>query len=188
MPSDQHNGDQRDAEPRDRRTYPKPSENIDAAFAAIMARLDEITRAVSPQHSELFAFPAASAEETGLIHRAKLPPPDPKLIRRIIRHRQARAKFIDGGLLADPAWDMLLDLTAARAEGKRVSISSLCIASGIPDTTALRWIGQMVDAGLFVRTEDDADRRRAFIALSDATANAMARYFASLGRDAGVAL
>ena len=42
-------------------------------------------------------------------------------MRRIIRQRQLRARFFDGDLFADPAWDMLLDLTAARIEMKRVS-------------------------------------------------------------------
>ncbi len=60
---------------------------------------------------------------------------------RIIRQRQLRARFFDGELFADPAWDMLLDLTAARVEARRVSVTSLCIASGVPPTTALRWIG-----------------------------------------------
>jgi len=110
--------------------------------------------------------------------------PDPRLVRRIIENRQKRARFFDGELFADPAWDMLLDLTAARAEHVRVSVTSLCIASGVPPTTALRWIGQMVESGLFVRVEDESDRRRAFIALSDRAADAMARYFAALGRDA----
>ena len=76
---------------------------------------------------------------------------------------------------------MLLDLTAARSEHARVSVTSLCIASGVPPTTALRWIGQMTDAGLFERVEDDTDRRRAFIALTDRAADAMARYFAEIG-------
>lgn len=120
-----------------------------------------------------------------LIRSARPPLPDPRLVRRIIRQRQLRARFFDGNLFADPAWDMLLDLTAARAEHIRVSVTSLCIASGVPPTTALRWIGQMTDAGLFERVEDDTDRRRAFIALTDHAADAMARYFAKLGRDAG---
>jgi DNA-binding MarR family transcriptional regulator len=76
---------------------------------------------------------------------------------------------------------MLLDLAAARAEHLRVSVTSLCIASGVPPTTALRWIGQMIDAGLLQRISDDADRRRAFITLTDKAAEAMARYFAELG-------
>ena len=114
--------------------------------------------------------------------RASQPPlPDPRLVRRIIRQRQLRARFFDGDLFGDPAWDMLLDLTAARAEHMRVSVTSLCIASGVPPTTALRWIGQMTDAGLFQRVEDEADRRRAFVALTDKAADAMARYFAELG-------
>jgi DNA-binding MarR family transcriptional regulator len=102
-------------------------------------------------------------------------------VRRIVRQRQLRARFFEGDLFSDPAWDMLLDLTAARAEHIRVSVTSLCIASAVPPTTALRWIGQMVEAGLFQRVEDDTDRRRAFIGLTDKAADAMARYFAELG-------
>lgn len=107
--------------------------------------------------------------------------PDPRLVRRIIRQRQLRARFFDADFFADPAWDILLDLTAARAEHMRVSVTSLCIASGVPPTTALRWIGQMTEAGMLERIEDETDRRRAFIALTDKAADAMARYFAELG-------
>ncbi|MFM5925242.1 MAG: winged helix DNA-binding protein [Novosphingobium sp.] len=110
--------------------------------------------------------------------------PDPRLVRRIIRQRQLRARFFDGDLFADPAWDMLLDLTAARAEHARVSVTSLCIASGVPPTTALRWIGQMIEAGLLERVEDEADRRRAFITLTDKAADNMARYFSEIGSHA----
>jgi DNA-binding MarR family transcriptional regulator len=114
--------------------------------------------------------------------RTSRPPlPDPRLLRRIIRQRQLRAQFFDGDIFADPAWDMLLDLAAARVEHTRVSVTSLCIASNVPATTALRWIGQMTDAGLFQRVDDQIDRRRAFIALTDKAADAMARYFARLG-------
>ncbi len=116
-----------------------------------------------------------------LVRATRPPMPDPRLVRRIIRQRQLRARYFDGDLFADPAWDMLLDLTAARAEHKRVSVTSLCIASGVPPTTALRWIGQMTDAGLFQRIEDETDRRRALIELTDKSADAMARYFAELG-------
>lgn len=107
--------------------------------------------------------------------------PDAKMVRQIIRQRQARAKFFDPALFADPAWDMLLDLTAALGERRKVSVTSLCIASGVPPTTALRWVRQMTEAGLFERVEDAADKRRAFISLSDKARDAMARYFAEAG-------
>ena len=110
--------------------------------------------------------------------------PDPRLVRRIIRQRQLRARFFDGDLFGDPAWDMLLDLAAARAEHARVSVTSLCIASGVPPTTALRWIGQMTEGGLLERVEDETDRRRAFITLTDKAADSMARFFAEIGAQA----
>lgn len=129
---------------------------------------------------------AAQPDEGGdrLLRATRPALPDPRLVRRIIRQRQLRARFFDGDLFGDPAWDMLLDLTAARAEHTRVSVTSLCIASGVPPTTALRWIGQLTEMDLFQRVEDEADRRRAFVALTDKAADAMARYFAELGSGA----
>lgn len=161
----------------------------------IAERLDRLSEDRGPTDAGddgVFRFEAprrAYAGEDGessdrLVRAARPPLPDPRLIRRIIRQRQLRARFFDGALFADPAWDMLLDLTAARAEHTRVSVTSLCIASGVPPTTALRWIGQMTEAALVERIDDEADRRRAFIALSDKAADAMARYFAELGGSA----
>lgn len=121
----------------------------------------------------------------GRLRRSRPPLPDPRLIRAIIARRQRRGDFFEGGLFADPAWDMMLDLTAARVEHRRVSVTSLCIASGVPATTALRWIAQLVEAGLFERVEDEADKRRAFIGLTDRAADAMARYFAEIGGEPG---
>ncbi|MEM6585498.1 MAG: MarR family transcriptional regulator [Pseudomonadota bacterium] len=103
--------------------------------------------------------------------------PNPKVVRQMIAGRQARARFFDAELFADPAWDMLLDLTAAHAENARVSVTSLCIAAAVPATTALRWLKQMVESGIFERVADESDRRRAFIELSESSMQAMARYF-----------
>jgi hypothetical protein len=106
--------------------------------------------------------------------------PDPAIVRQIIANRQARGRFFDPELFGDPAWDMLLDLTAAHGEGAQVSVTSLCIAAAVPATTALRWLTQMVEVGIFRRVPDPVDKRRAFIALSDKAIAAMAGYFASL--------
>ncbi len=143
---------------------------------------DSAFRFESPRPT--FANVDAEDGNARLVRTTRPALPDPRLIRRIIRQRQLRARFFDGDLFADPAWDMLLDLTAARAEHNRVSVTSLCIASGVPPTTALRWIGQMIETGLLERVEDEADRRRAFITLTDKAADAMARYFIELGSNA----
>ena len=115
-----------------------------------------------------------------LYNSSRPPLPDPRRVRQIIAGRQARAKFFDAELFADPAWDMLLDLTAAHAEHQRVSVTSLCIAADVPATTALRWIKQLVESGVFVRVADSTDKRRAFIGLSEQSTDAMARYFAEI--------
>jgi hypothetical protein len=114
--------------------------------------------------------------------------PDPRLVRRVLRQRQLRGRFLDPELFADPAWDMLLDLTAAASEKVRVSVSSLCIAASVPATTALRWIRQMTDADLLARIEDHEDRRRAFIVLTERSRHAMSAYFAALGEDVAIAM
>ena len=152
----------------------------------IAQKLEQLSAGPGPAESQAAAFrfeqTAQADDATDRLIRAARPSlPDPRLMRRIIRQRQLRARFFEGDLFADPAWDMLLDLTAARAEHLRVSVTSLCIASGVPPTTALRWIGQMTDAGLLQRAEDEADRRRAFVTLTDKAADAMARLFAELG-------
>jgi DNA-binding MarR family transcriptional regulator len=103
-----------------------------------------------------------------------------KVVRRMLRQRRMREQYFPADLFADPAWDMLLDLYAARLERQPVSVSSLCIAAAVPATTALRWIKTMTDAGLFVRDADPHDGRRIFIALAEGTCDALARYFEAL--------
>jgi hypothetical protein len=149
--------------------------------AAGIAGEDRAFRVESPAT----AFDRAFCERGQRLNRDPgAPQPDPRLVRRVIRQRQLRARYFDPELFADPAWDILLDLTAARAEQARISVTSACIASGVAPTTALRWIGQMIEAGLLKREQDDADRRRAFVTLTDHAADAMARYFAQLDQSA----
>ena len=157
---------------------------------AIAKELDRITGDTDDDQQRLGDFKQEwrgpeqdAAPLIGAAARAAASPlPDSRLVRRIIAQRQARAKFFDAELFSDPAWDMLLDLTAAHGEHQRVSVTSLCIAAGVPATTALRWIKQMVDSGVFERVADASDKRRAFIALSERSVEAMARYFAEVER------
>ena len=117
------------------------------------------------------APPAPGQEPVG-------PPLEAETVRAMIRLRRLRGQFLDPALFADPAWDMLLDLMAARLDGNRVAVSSLCIAASVPPTTALRWIRSMTEQGVFVRRLDPGDGRRVFIELSDTAAAAMTAWFA----------
>lgn len=101
-------------------------------------------------------------------------------VRQIIRTRRMREEFFGSEVFADPAWDMLLDLYAAQLERHRVSVSSLCIASAVPATTALRWIKTLTETGVFERAADPHDGRRIFVVLSQSASNAMHRYFSAV--------
>lgn len=107
-------------------------------------------------------------------------------LRAIIRARRLRSRYFTDELFADPAWDMLLDLTQAEIAQVRVPVSSLCIAAAVPATTALRWIKTLTDSGLLLRRADPHDGRRVFVEMAPATSNAMRRYFAEVATPIGV--
>jgi DNA-binding MarR family transcriptional regulator len=81
--------------------------------------------------------------------------------------RQRDKIFGDLQLFGEPVWDMLIDLFIATEEGRTVSITSLCMASGVPSTTALRWIGILEDHAIVQRRSDPTDARRFFLSLDD---------------------
>ncbi len=153
-----------------------------ARFAATMARLaagDEADGGV-PRSD-----PFVADRTAGFVAARDLVP---AVIRRAIRARRLRDDVFDlAGLFEDPAWDMLLDLFAAELERRRVSVSSLCIAAAVAPTTALRWIGKLIDAGLLDRRPDDFDKRRAFLSLTARASTTMRNYIAALNR-AGLAI
>ncbi len=97
--------------------------------------------------------------------------------------RRRRERFLPRDLFADPAWDLLLYLFIAGAERRTVSVSSVCIALAIPESTALRWIGLLVDRDLVSRKNDEVDEQRRFIALSAEGFLAMRGYFESVAND-----
>lgn len=88
-----------------------------------------------------------------------------EVARHYIRLRRRRENDISD-LFHDPAWDILLDLYAAMIEGKEISVSSACIASAVPPTTALRHIEKLNRAGLLCRFPARNDKRRILVAIT----------------------
>ena len=100
-------------------------------------------------------------------------------IKRLIRAQNSRSLFFDAALFSDPCWEMLLDLMSNHLLGRQISVSSLCIASGVPQTTALRRIDDLARANLIERVADPADRRRVYIRLKEDTVKKLDRYLQS---------
>lgn len=161
------------------------------AMAAELARLAEQLGSLS---SDIAPGEAGDMlAEQPLDYRAEMPadrapaaPPSPQRIRHLISMRRLRDRFFNVDLFADPAWDILLDLSASRLERRSVSVSSLCIAAAVPPTTALRWIRMMTDQGLLERRADTADARRMFVDISDAAFEQVSSWFALVDSRGGL--
>lgn len=81
---------------------------------------------------------------------------------RLFRQNAFEQEYLTG----EPCWDALLDLCIAEIEGHRVSVTSLCIASGVPVSTALRWFSLLERDDMIERQADPRDKRRIFIRIT----------------------
>lgn len=134
-------------------------------IASALAKLSMSAGALSP------SLPEVSAG------RPELPPIPEEAVRWLIQARRQRSRFLPADLFAEPAWDILLDLLRAEIAQHNVSVSSLCLAAGVPPTTALRYITNMTEQGVLVRRDDPTDRRRAYIELAPEVSRGLRQYF-----------
>lgn len=111
---------------------------------------------------------------------APCPPLAAERVRSTQSARRARLTILPPELFSDPAWDMLLELFGCELEQTRISVGSLCAASGVPLTTALRWLRALEDRGLTRRKVDWQDARRIWINLTPVGSAAMHRYFQAI--------
>lgn len=79
-------------------------------------------------------------------------------------------------LFGEPSWDILLDLFIAQGKAKPVSVSSACIASSTPQSTALRYVGLLEKVGLIRRAKDPRDGRRHYLELTETGLSNMEAY------------
>lgn len=98
--------------------------------------------------------------------------------RRAYADRRLRERIFDcPALFGEPAWDILLDLFVAQKARKSISVTSACIGSQVPSTTALRWIAVLEQYGLVIREDDPKDKRRAILRLTSDAYAKMTNYF-----------
>jgi hypothetical protein len=97
---------------------------------------------------------------------------------QLYQERRRRSRHFPPHLFAEPAWDILLDLFVNGVRNRTISITSACIAGGIPATTGLRWLGLLEKEGLLVRETSGDDARVTWVRLSDQGMNAVRGYLA----------
>lgn len=70
------------------------------------------------------------------------------------------------GLFADSCWNMCLDIYICGLKDEQVTVSAIAHSSGIPMTTAMRYINVMAEQGLLEKSSNPADNRMVFVAAS----------------------
>ncbi len=100
--------------------------------------------------------------------------------RRVVAGRKQRDRYFDPMLFSNPAWDILLNLFVAGAEGRQVTVLDSCSAAPVPQGVALRWLGYLKQEEMVIETSDPIQARQTLIRLSDQTRLVIASYLTSL--------
>lgn len=87
--------------------------------------------------------------------------------------RGARHVVLGEGLFSDPAWDILLELYAARLGRRSMSLSELAQAIEAPSSTTGRWIAALEGRRLVSSTIDPANPSRVLVKLTTEGASKM---------------
>ena len=98
------------------------------------------------------------------------------LAKRIRDIRGKRSEFLDTEIFGEPGWDIMLSLYIAMREGYRMKVSAVCNESGVPDTTAIRWLESLRELGLVEKRPNPLDARSSFVELSSKALEKMDRF------------
>ena len=163
---------------------PEAQLDAEAREAAIRQRMESVAAQAVQFGAALKEILDSTKQQAPAEHRwhepASVMTVKAQQVRSTLKSRRLRDDLFGENLFGEPAWDMLLDLYASHLEQKRVSVSSLQIASAVPGTTALRWMTRLESKGLILRHADPFDARRVFVELSADGLQLMERFWARM--------
>lgn len=166
------------------------ADRLDRVVPRQSAEITDILTKPLERHSLLFSIKEATRRHSAALSRSGSPAPAPAYIYKSGATRrelpldlqvlhwlrdidEQRSKALGGIVKTDASWNMLAELLRARITRRRISVTSLCLASRGPVTSALRRLDQLLADGLVTYTLDPQDRRRKYIELTVEGANRM---------------
>ena len=164
------------------------ADRLDRVVPRQSAEITDILAKPLERHSLLFSIKEATRRHSAALSRSSSPAPAPAYTYKSGAPRrelpldlqvlhwlrdvdEQRCKALGGIVKTDATWNMLAELLRARITRRRISVTSLCLASRGPVTSALRRLDQLLADGLVTYTLDPQDRRRKYIELTAEGAN-----------------
>ena len=105
------------------------------------------------------------------------PGPTEDQILSVLEVRRQRSRVFGEKIFLDPAWDILLELYAAKLGDRRVTLSDLSPVA--PRSTLARWVDALVERNLVVCDVDPFAADEFWIALSDDCAARMCEFLST---------
>ena len=136
----------------------------------LRAQLDQLAGEIDRIRAELAAEALTGAERQVTLRQ----------VAAYIDARTSRRNIFGDDLFFDPAWDIMLRLTYAWLQEMPMPMGKLVELTDIPQTTVLRWVSLLQDAGLVCSAAGDEDKRRKFVALTPDGFAAMTQWFCEL--------
>jgi DNA-binding response OmpR family regulator len=166
------------------------ADRLDRVVPRQSAEITDILTKPLERHSLLFSIKEATRRHSAALSRSGSPAPAPvytyksgatrrelpldlQVLHWLRDIDEQRSKALGGIVKTDASWNMLAELLRARITRRRISVTSLCLASRGPVTSALRRLDQLLADGLVTYTLDPQDRRRKYIELTVEGANRM---------------
>ncbi len=120
--------------------------------------LDGLVTSSEDKPNDQLTPAAGNINAAELIHRAE----------KLLKWSRLKADTLNlgAGLFADSCWNMCLDTYICDLKGEKITVSSIAHSSGIPMTTAMRYINVMAEQGLLEKTQNPSDNRMIFISTS----------------------
>lgn len=101
-------------------------------------------------------------------------------VRSALQERARRLEYFRAELLAEPAWDILLELYAFELIQHRVTVPDLTDRINVPSTTSIRWMKMLEADDLITRRVHPGDSMQVWVALTPKGLEVMDGYFSGL--------
>ncbi|QTD55469.1 helix-turn-helix domain-containing protein [Parasphingorhabdus cellanae] len=149
---------------------------IKNALVAAAKKVDTLSELITVSDNLISKDDCSTADEMDnaeLINRAET----------MLRWSRLKANMLNmgAGLFTDSCWNMCLDIYVCDLKDEKITVSSIAHSSGIPMTTAMRYINVMVEEGLLEKSPNPSDNRMIFISTSTFCKDKISLILQSLG-------